>query len=161
MGLKLLRRKQHTEATRPADMGAVDERYNAYFPRLFAYVRSCVGGEIPAEDIVLQAFSRAFSHPDSADEDRFRTVLFRTARRLCRPALKQPTLDGDDPPHAPRLAGPLAWVLLLPAPALAFVKARRAQGEMWRTTQDLARRAEQLRLLNRFTFFFSQATPRR
>ena len=100
MGLKLLRRKQHTEATRPADMGAVDERYNAYFPRLFAYVRSCVGGEIPAEDIVLQAFSRAFSHPDSADEDRFRTVLFRTARRLCRPALKQPTFDGDDPLNA-------------------------------------------------------------
>src|SRR3989304_966897 len=39
MGLKLFRRKQHTEATRPANMGAVNERYNAYFPRLFAYVR--------------------------------------------------------------------------------------------------------------------------
>src|SRR3990172_11674964 len=96
MGLNLLRRKQHTEATRPADMGAVDERYNAYSPRLFAYVRSCVGGEIPAEDIVIQAFSRAFGHPDGADEDRFRTVLFRTARQLCRPALKQPTVDRDD-----------------------------------------------------------------
>src|SRR3972149_8353014 len=94
MGLKLLRRKQHTEATRPADMGAVNERYNAYFPRLFAYVRSCVGGEIPAQDIVIQAFSRAFSHPRSADEDCFRTVLFRTARRLCRPALKQARVDG-------------------------------------------------------------------
>jgi len=96
MGLNILRRKQHTEATRPADMGAVNERYNAYFPRLFAYVRSCVGGEMPAQDIVIQAFSRAFSHPDSADEDRFRTVLFRTARRLCRPALKQARVDDDD-----------------------------------------------------------------
>ena len=96
MGLKLLRRKQHTEATRPADMGAVNERYNAYFPRLFAYVRSCVGGEMPAQDIVIQAFSRAFSHPNSADEDRFRSVLFRTARRLCRPALKQARVDDDD-----------------------------------------------------------------
>ena len=97
MGLKLLRRKQHTEATRPADMTAVNERYNTYFPRLFAYVRSCVGGEIPAQDIAIQAFSRAFNHPDSADADCFRTVLFRTARRLCQPALKRPTVDGDDP----------------------------------------------------------------
>jgi len=96
MGLKLFRRKQHNEATRPADMGTVNERYNAYFPRLFAYVRSCVGGEMPSQDIVIQAFSRAFSHPDSADEDCFRTVLFRTARRLCRPALKQARVDGDD-----------------------------------------------------------------
>src|SRR3972149_6995270 len=96
MGLKLFRRKQHNEATRPADMGTVNERYNAYFPRLFAYVRSCVGGEMPAQDIVIQAFSRAFSHPDSADEARFRTILFRTARRLSRPALKQARVnDGD------------------------------------------------------------------
>ena len=97
MALRLLRRKQHTEAARPADMGAVNERYNTYFPRLFAYVRSCVGGEMPAQDIVIQAFSRAFSHPDSADEDRFRAILFRTARRLCRPARKQATADRDDP----------------------------------------------------------------
>ena len=96
MGLKLFRRKQHTEATRPADMGAVNERYSTYFLRLFAYVRCCVGGDMPAEDIVIQAFSRAFSHPDSADEDRFRTVLFRTARRLCRPALKQARVDDGD-----------------------------------------------------------------
>src|SRR3970040_2968849 len=98
MGLNILRRKQHTEATRPADMGAVNERYNAYFPRLFAYVRSCVGGEMPAQDIVIQAFSRAFSHPDSADEDCFRTVLFRTARRLSPPAAKQTHPEREDPP---------------------------------------------------------------
>ena len=96
MGFKLLRRKRHIEATHPADMGAVNERYNTYFPRLFAYVRSCVGGEMPAQDIVIQAFSRAFSHPNSADEDCFRAILFRTARRLCQPALKQPTIDGAD-----------------------------------------------------------------
>src|SRR3990170_5904000 len=93
MGLKLLRQKQHTEATHPPDMGAVTERYDTYFPRVFAYVRSCVGGEIPAQDIVIQAFNRAFDHPRSADEDCFRSVLFRTARRLCRPALKQARVD--------------------------------------------------------------------
>src|SRR3972149_8460704 len=96
MGLKLLRRKQHTEAPRPADMGAVNERYNAYFPRVFAYVRSCVGGDMPAQDIVIQAFNRAFDHPRSADEDCFRSVLFRTARRLCRPALNQARVDDGD-----------------------------------------------------------------
>jgi DNA-directed RNA polymerase specialized sigma24 family protein len=96
MGLKLFRRKQHTEATRPADLNAVSERYNEYFPRVFAYARTCVGGEMPAQDIVIQAFSRAFGHPDGADEDRFRTVLFRTARRLCRPALKQTRVDDGD-----------------------------------------------------------------
>src|SRR3972149_11066476 len=105
MGLKPLRRKQPTEATHPADMGAVNERYNTYFPRLFAYVRSCVGGEMPAQDIVLQAFSRAFSHPDSADEDCFRALLFRTARRLCRPALKQTTIARDDPLNPRERAG--------------------------------------------------------
>ena len=96
MGLNILRRKQHTEATRPSDMGAVNERYSTYFPRLFAYVRSCVGGEMPAQDIVIQAFNRAFDHPRSADEDCFRSVLFRTARRLCRPALKQARVDDGD-----------------------------------------------------------------
>ncbi len=97
MGLKFFGRKQHTEATRQADMGAANERYNEYFPRVFAYVRSCVGGEMPAQDIVIQAFSRAFSRPGSADEDCFRTVLFRTARRLCRSALKPARVDDGDP----------------------------------------------------------------
>jgi len=96
MGLNLFRRRQRSEATRPTDPGVVSERYNEYFPRLFAYVRGCVGGEMPAQDIVIQAFSRAFSHPDSADEDRFRTVLFRTARRLCRPSLRQTRADAND-----------------------------------------------------------------
>ena len=96
MGLNLFRRRQRSEATRPTDLGIVSERYNEYFPRLFAYVRCCVGGEMPAQDIVIQAFSRAFSHPDSADEDRFRTVLFRTARRLCRPSLTQTRPDAND-----------------------------------------------------------------
>ena len=95
MGLKLFRRKQHTEATRPADMNAVSTRYNEYFPRVFAYVRTCVGGEMPAQDIVIQAFNRAFDHAGSADEERFRTILFRTARRLCQPTLRQTRVDDD------------------------------------------------------------------
>src|SRR3990172_12305177 len=61
---------------------------------------------------------------------------------------------------AATVAGPIAWFLLLSASALAIVKARRARGEMWQTNRDLARRAEQLRLLNRFTFLLSQETRR-
>jgi len=96
MGLQLLRRKRQSETARPANIGSVSERYNTYFPRLFAYVRACVGGDIPAEDIVIQAFSRACSDPGSTDEDSFRTLLFRTARKLCRPALKRAGADRDD-----------------------------------------------------------------
>src|SRR3970040_257059 len=58
------------------------------------------------------------------------------------------------------VAGAIAWVLLLSASTLAIVKARRAGGDMWRTTQELARRAQQLRLLNRFTFLLTQETRR-
>ncbi|MDP2674047.1 MAG: diguanylate cyclase [Dehalococcoidia bacterium] len=61
---------------------------------------------------------------------------------------------------AATVAGAIAWVLLLSASVLAIVKARRARGEMWKTTRDLARRAEQLRLLNRFTFLLAQETRR-
>src|SRR3990172_9294458 len=61
---------------------------------------------------------------------------------------------------AATVAGPIAWFLLLSASALAIVKARRARGEMWKTTGELARRAEQLRLLNRFTFLLTQETRR-
>src|SRR3990170_2065689 len=62
---------------------------------------------------------------------------------------------------AATVAGTIAWVLLLSASVVAIVKARRARGEMWRISRDLARRAEQLRLLNRFTFLLTQETRRR
>jgi len=58
------------------------------------------------------------------------------------------------------VAGTISWVLLLSATALAFAKARRAQRELWRTTKDMAGHAEQLRLLNRFTFLLTQETRR-
>src|SRR3990170_4082784 len=61
---------------------------------------------------------------------------------------------------AATVAGTIAWVILLFASALAVVKARKARGEMWRITREMARRAEQLRLLNRFTFLLTQETRR-
>ncbi len=100
MGLKFFRRRQDTENPVPTEIGGAKERYNAYFPRLFAYVRSCVGGDMPAQDIVIQAFYQAFRRAAGSDEDKFRTVLFRSARRLCRPALNDRLSEDGDPLNA-------------------------------------------------------------
>ena len=58
-------------------------------------------------------------------------------------------------------AGVSAWVLLLLTTALAIVRARRAGRAMEGRARELARRAEQLRLLNRISLLLSQATRRR
>jgi DNA-directed RNA polymerase specialized sigma24 family protein len=97
MGLGFLKNRQEITRPRQTDTGITDERFGAYFPRLFAYVRSCVGGDVPTQDIVVEAFTRAFSKAGGAGEDDFRSVLFRTARRLCRPALRHDGSAADDP----------------------------------------------------------------
>ncbi len=97
MGLAFLKRGQDMRRPQQADMGSTTARFSAYFPRLFAYVRSCVGGDVPAQDIVVEAFCRAFSKAGDAGEGHFCTVLFRAARRLCRPALKRDGGSSDDP----------------------------------------------------------------
>ncbi len=58
-------------------------------------------------------------------------------------------------------AGVIVWTLLLLAAMLAIVKAMRASREMEKRTWELARRAEQLRLLNRISFLLSGETQRR
>ena len=97
MRFRLFRRNE--EATGPPPrpkMGGLEERFSAYFPRLFAYVRSCVGGDMPAQEIAVEAFTVALKKGGGGDEDEFRTILFRTARRLCRPGLKHHASDADD-----------------------------------------------------------------
>jgi DNA-directed RNA polymerase specialized sigma24 family protein len=97
MGLGFTKHEQEMIRPQQADMVSTNERFSAYFPRLFAYVRSCVGGDVPAQDIVVEAFSRAFRKAGGAGEGDFRTVLFRTARHLCRPALRHNGCATDDP----------------------------------------------------------------
>ncbi len=88
MGFAFLKREQKAERLGPTDMGRATERYETYFPRIFAYVYACVGRDKPAKEIVVQAFHRAFQRAGSSEEVRFRTVLFRSARRMCRPVIK-------------------------------------------------------------------------
>jgi len=97
MGLAFFKHKQEMIRPQQADIGSTNERFSAYFPRLFAYVRSCVGGDVPAQDIVIEAFSRAFSKAGGAGEENFRTVLFKEARHLCRPALRRDGSARDNP----------------------------------------------------------------
>jgi DNA-directed RNA polymerase specialized sigma24 family protein len=82
--------RKHADAgavTPPPDR--VNRRFDEHFPRLFAYLRTCVGGEIPAQDIAVKAFSQAFRQTsESTGDDEFRTVLYRAARRMSRPALR-------------------------------------------------------------------------
>lgn len=96
MGLAFFKHEQAMAGRQQADMGRTNERFSAYFPRLFAYVRSCVGGDVPTQDIVVESFSRAFSKAGNGSESQFRTILFRSARRLCHPTLKDNSSGDDD-----------------------------------------------------------------
>ncbi|MFB3052736.1 MAG: hypothetical protein ACE1ZT_02595, partial [Dehalococcoidia bacterium] len=63
--------------------------------------------------------------------------------------------------NAVTAAGGTALILLLLFALLAIVKARRARLEMQAKIDELACRAEQLRLLNRLTFLLAQKRKRR
>ena len=85
MGLSLLSRNRSHLAP-PVNERALQERFGAHFPRLFAYARTCVDDDVKAGEIVVEAFCRAFVRgPDIPDSD-FRLVLFGLARGLCRAA---------------------------------------------------------------------------
>ena len=96
MGFLFQKREQKTEPLGSSDMASATERYESYFPRIFAYVYACVGRDKDAQEIVIKAFHRAFQRAGSSDEARFRTVLFRSARRMCRPVMKNRRPDDGD-----------------------------------------------------------------
>jgi DNA-directed RNA polymerase specialized sigma24 family protein len=58
------------------------ERFAAYFPRLFAYACAATSDDEAAREVVVSAFSDAFSRADIR-EDEFEIDLFRTARAIC------------------------------------------------------------------------------
>ncbi len=95
MGLPILNRRK----TRPATTADPRELYNSYFPRLFAFVHSCVREADAATRIIVDSFFDAFASAPS-DEEGFRFVLFRAARSRCRPSLNKAGARGD--PLTPR-----------------------------------------------------------
>ena len=84
MGLPIFGRKK----SQPAQARDPRELYNAYFPRLFAFVHSCVREVDRATQIIVDSFFDAFASAPS-DEDSFRLMLFRAARGRCWPTLKR------------------------------------------------------------------------
>lgn len=77
--------------TDPARAGALrrwqEERFGAYFPRVFAYACSVAGNDEAAQDIVVTAFARTFAVP-GLQEPEFELALFKAAR--------------DEADHSPR-----------------------------------------------------------
>jgi DNA-directed RNA polymerase specialized sigma24 family protein len=58
------------------------ERFTAYFPRLFAYACAATGDDEAARDVAATAFTSVFTMPDMR-EGEVETALFKAARDLC------------------------------------------------------------------------------
>lgn len=98
MGLSLLSRIHHPGGP-PASEQAMQERFGVHFPRLFAYARSCVDDDGVANEIVVEAFCRAFARCPELPDGEFRLVLFGLARDLCHSAAGK---TREDDPLSPR-----------------------------------------------------------
>ncbi len=59
------------------------ERFGAYFPRLFSYVRSSIGEDSMAHEIVAESFATVFAGFGDVKDEEFRIALFGVARDLC------------------------------------------------------------------------------
>ena len=82
MGLKTSRVRGDPRVSPDGD-GRRKERFGAYFPRLFAYVRPWVGTDARARDVVVEVFARAFAYPEPMEDGEFAFVLFGLAREAC------------------------------------------------------------------------------
>jgi DNA-directed RNA polymerase specialized sigma24 family protein len=92
MGLPLFPGNRQT--ARQLQSGIDQERFGAYFPRVFAYTFHQAGNEAAAARIVSEAFAAVFARQPGAGEDEFRLALFGVARDLCRRSAAVP--GGDE-----------------------------------------------------------------
>ncbi|HUF54752.1 MAG TPA: sigma-70 family RNA polymerase sigma factor [Dehalococcoidia bacterium] len=118
---ELHRRASDHAAPRPLgnDFG---DTYQAYYPRLFAYIYARVGRVHQTEDIVSDVFERAYSKMDSLrNKDAFTTWLFTIARNVivshARKSSRETIVDPD--------------VMREISPATASVEAEILQREEW------------------------------
>lgn len=99
MGLKTLARGRGGASPTVA-RDRLQSRYTAYYPRLFAYLHSCLGNDpAAAKELAVEAFAQAFQRCPNSAEESFRDCLFAAAHRLCRRRMKSPS-PGD--PLSPR-----------------------------------------------------------
>ena len=89
MGLRFIRRRQAGGHRTDAHQA----RFNAYFPRAFAYAYSSLGDESTAREVVGVAFSGALTGYASADDQAFRIGLFTALRDTCRERKRKVPLD--------------------------------------------------------------------
>jgi DNA-directed RNA polymerase specialized sigma24 family protein len=85
MGLRFIRRRR--------DEKDDERRFNAYFPRAFAYVYSNLGAEALALEVVDAGFSRALTSHGHEGEEAFRLALFVALRELCQERKRKMPLD--------------------------------------------------------------------
>jgi DNA-directed RNA polymerase specialized sigma24 family protein len=66
-----------------------ERRFQAYFPRLFAYLCTTCGDEEAARELAVHTFTEAFSFPDMREQE-FEVQLFRLGRALSqRPGMRR------------------------------------------------------------------------
>jgi hypothetical protein len=71
----------------------IEQRFEAYYPRLFAYVLSNVGNPGRARDIVTGVFMRVLKAGAEAPDEAFRIILFSNAREACMKQARAIPLD--------------------------------------------------------------------
>ncbi len=78
-------KQEQTQAGRPRTGARRDlrqERFKAYFPRLFAFASYATADDEAAREVCVTAFSNVFALPDMREPE-FEVALFRAARDLC------------------------------------------------------------------------------
>ncbi len=65
------------------------QRFEQYFPGVFAYVSSWLGDDPASRQVVIEAFTRTFSFRAQLDDEDFPILLFATARDLCHNATER------------------------------------------------------------------------
>ncbi len=92
MGISGTKERQQPRVTARKDFQ--QSRFEAYFPRVFAYALCAAGDEDTARAITINAFSEAFLLPDMR-EDEFEMEIFRIARQVARSSSRAPVRQSD------------------------------------------------------------------
>lgn len=92
MGISLTTQRQQPRVTARADIR--QDRFDAYFPRVFAYGFSAIGDEEAARHLTVATFAEVFSLPDMREPE-FELEVFRTARQIVRGVYHSPRRSPD------------------------------------------------------------------